>query len=126
MIKLLFGAVALLSAMPLAAQTPLVAPATARIATTRTDDLRCLLLMSDLVASGTAEQKDAGTKAALYFTGKLLGREPGLDLAAVAKTEIVAMETYDRQAGYQRCGAELKLTGVKLQAASAALATMRK
>jgi hypothetical protein len=80
--------------------------------------------VSELVGAGDAAQKEAGTKAALYFAGKLLGREPGLDLSAVAKTEIVAMEKIDRQAGYTRCGAELQLTGVKLQAAGAALATM--
>ncbi len=126
MLKLLFGATAVLSAMPLAAQTTPAAPAAGRIATTRTEDLRCLLLVSELVGAGDAAQKEAGTKAALYFAGKLLGREPGLDLSAVAKTEIVAMATFDRQAGYQRCGAELKLTGEKLQAAGAALSTMVK
>ena len=125
MIRLLIGAFALLSAMPLAAQTNSVA-STGRIAVTRAEDLRCLLLVSELVGSGNAEQKESGTKAALYFAGKLLGREPGLDLTAAAKIEIVAMGTFDRQAGYQRCGAELKLTGEKLQAAGAALAAMAK
>lgn len=126
MLKAMFGATALLSALPLAAQTTLVAPATAKIALTRTEDLRCLLLVSELIGTGTAEQKEAGTKAALYFAGKILGREPGLDLTAAAKTEIVAMEKIDRQAGYQRCGAELQLIGVKLQAAGAGLTAMAK
>lgn len=126
MLKHLFGATGFLLAMPLAAQTTPVAPAKGRIAITRTEDLRCLLLVSELVGTGNAEQKEAGTKAALYFAGKLLGREPGLDLTAVAKTEIVAMETFDRKAGYQRCGAELQLTGAKLQAAGAALSAMAK
>ena len=122
--RLLFGATALLLAMPLAAQTTPVTPETGRIAITRTEDLRCLLLASELVGAGNAEQKEAGTKAAFYFAGKLLGREPGLDLTAVAKAEIVAMETFDRDAGYRRCGAELQLAGAKLEAAGAALSAM--
>lgn len=131
MLKLVFAATAFLAALPLAAQTPpiapkLVAPTNAKIALTRTDDLRCLLLVSELVGAGSAEQKEAGTKAALYFAGKLLGREPGLDLPTVAKTEIIAMEKMDRQAGYQRCGAELQLAGIKLQTAGTALSAMAK
>ena len=123
MIRLLMGAAAFVMATPLAAQTTSAAPANATIAITRTDDLRCLLLVRELIGSGNAEQKESGTKAALYFAGKLLGREPGLDLSAAAMTEIVAMKTMDRQAGYRRCGAELQLAGVKLQAAGAALAS---
>ncbi len=126
MLKAMFSATALLTALPLAAQTQAVAPADAKIALTRTDDLRCLLLVSELIGTGTAAQKEAGTKAALYFAGKILGREPGLDLTAAAKTEIVAMEKIDRPAGYQRCGAELQLIGVKLQAAGAGLTAMAK
>lgn len=126
MIKPLLTATAFLSAVPLAAQTTPVAPANATIAITRKDDLRCLLLVSELVGSGNAEQKESGTKAALYFAGKLLGREPGLDLSAAAKTEFAAMETMDRNAGFRRCGAELQLAGVKLQAAGAALASTAK
>lgn len=125
-LKVMLAAVGLLSALPLAAQTKPTAPANAKIALTRTEDLRCLLLTSELISTGTPEQKDAGTKAALYFAGKLLGREPGLDLPAVAKIEIAAMQGADRNAGYMRCGAELQLTGTKLQAAGAALTQMAK
>lgn len=126
MLKPIIALIALLAAMPLAAQTPAAPPATARIATTRTEDLRCLLLASELVGTGNAEQKDAGTKAALYYAGKLLGREPNLDLSAVSKIEIVAMATLDREAGLRRCGTELQLTGGKLQAAGAALSELAK
>ncbi|WP_404372374.1 hypothetical protein AB5I39_05830 [Sphingomonas sp. MMS24-J45] len=76
MLKAMFGVTALLTAMPLAAQTTVVAPPTAKIALTRTEDLRCLLLVSQLIGTGTAEQKEAGTKAALYFAGKILGASP--------------------------------------------------
>lgn len=106
-----------LAAMSVAANTPASAPGDEQ------GDLRCLATLSYLLS----DEKDATKQTqfqmgALYFAGKLFGRNPGIDLTAKMKEVIAsygAQEPIDAE--LKRCGTEMIAAGERLSVTGNAL-----
>ena len=104
---------AMLTALALlAAQASTVTPEQA--------DARCLTAMGALASSDKEEAQRAAQLAALYFYGKLLGRNPGIALQSVL-TEAATAVAPDPKPVLARCGEELKQSGLALQTVGAAI-----
>ena len=90
---------AMVSGMVLA---PLAASAQTPPATTNEDDLRCLAIMS--VIAKSEQYKSLGVIGAIYFAGKVQGRDPGFDYEAA----IVRLAKQMKVAGgeMRRCAEE--------------------
>ncbi|WP_375421610.1 hypothetical protein [uncultured Sphingomonas sp.] len=92
-------------------------------------DARCIALMNFMIAKGTPEQKTAARAGTIYFVGKLKGRQPGIDVAAVLRTaaEDATRSKMNAQAEVKRCGQEVSAAADSLRPAGApAAATPRK
>lgn len=84
-------------------------------------DARCLAAlatMSDL--DPTDKTKQAALNGSMYFLGKLLGRDPRADLAALLKEASPAV-AINPKAALGGCAAELQRAGGAMIAAGAAL-----
>lgn len=86
-------------------------------------DLRCLATFSYVLS----EKKDETTQTqlqmgALYFAGKLFGRNPGIDLTAKMKQAITSFGAQvPIDAELKRCGTEMVTAGDRLMVTGNAL-----
>jgi len=74
-------------------------------------DVRCLAVATVLSSNADPNVKNAGLMAALYYLGRVDGRQPTLDLEARLKQAYEQMSLQDVQAEARRCGAELGVRG---------------
>lgn len=114
----LFAAIALQ-----AAPAPRAVPPPAPIPvgpTSEASDGRCLIAFATIGSNGTPEQQNAARLGALYFYGKLVGRNPRLDLVSLMKSSAAAVQA-SAQTEITRCGGELQSAGSAMQAAGNAL-----
>jgi hypothetical protein len=88
--------------------------------TTEASDGRCLLAFAAIGSNGTPEQQNAARLGALYFYGKLVGRNPRLDLVPLMRSSATAVQA-QAQAEITRCGNELQSAGAAMQAAGTAM-----
>ncbi|MDB5696625.1 MAG: hypothetical protein JWN21_2168 [Sphingomonas bacterium] len=103
-----------------ATATPVPAPMAAPVSPER-GDARCLAAFGLLANDPKPDVQRASQMGALFFYGKLLGRNPRIDLRA-AMTEAAAIAGPQVKAELQRCGGELQRSGEAMQAVGAALA----
>ena len=82
-------------------------------------DLRCVLGFVALLQMPA--YKDAAGAGIMYYTGRLDGRDPNVDLAAPLKREAGNMATADYMTEAQRCGRVLKERSEALKAAGEGL-----
>jgi hypothetical protein len=104
-----------LLALGSAAQAAQQAPAT-----TEESDARCLAVFSAAAASEDKAAQDGGKVGAIYFAGKLRGRNPSVDFETVLRRAFPSLEANSAQDG-KRCVAELQSMGAAMTAAGAAL-----
>ena len=83
-------------------------------------DARCIVAFGSMAGSDTEEVQRAAQLGALYFYGKLLGREPAVDLKA-AMTAAATAVTANVRPELLRCGTELQRSGEALRAVGQAL-----
>jgi hypothetical protein len=102
MFRSLIVSAAVLAAVATAARAADPAPAA---------DVRCLAVASFLAGNADPKVQNAGVLAALYYLGKLDGREPGMDLEARLKEVAMQLSPKDIQSEAVRCGAELGARG---------------
>jgi hypothetical protein len=89
-------------------------------ATTEESDARCLAVFS-MAAGGTdTDAQEGGKIGAVFFAGKLRGRNPSVDFETVVRRALPAVEA-NTTADSARCVAELRAAGTALTAAGAAL-----
>jgi hypothetical protein len=83
-------------------------------------DARCLAAFGMLATDTKADVQRASQMGALFFYGKLVGRNPRVDLKAVM---LDAAQTVGPriQGELQRCGGELQRSGEAMQAVGTAL-----
>lgn len=89
-------------------------------ATTEDSDARCLAVFSIAAGSDDKEAQEGGKVGAVYFAGKLRGRNPSIDFETALRRVFPALDanaTKDRE----RCVAELRSAGAALTTAGAAL-----
>ena len=110
--------IAALFALAQAAATP--APVTAPISPERAD-ARCLAAFGMLASDPKPDVQRASQMGALFFYGKILGRNPRIDLKGVM-LEAATMPAAQLQGELQRCGGELQRSGEAMQSVGAALA----
>jgi hypothetical protein len=92
------------------------APAAAQDAE-NTADIRCALAAMAMVgATQDATMKQQATMAALYYVGRLDGRNPNLDLEARLRQEMARMAPQELAGEALRCGQQLMVRGKALQA----------
>ena len=91
-------------------------------------DARCIALMNFMIAKGTPAQQSAARAGTIYFVGKLKGRQPGIDVAAVLRTaaDDATRSKMNAQAEVKRCGEEVSAAADSLRPAGAPAATPRK
>ena len=99
---------------PIAAQAQ-VAPAP-RPGDSVFDDLKCFVLAGNPPQDATPDERQSFALVAVFFTGKLYGRDPEFSIAAAAATYKARLETMDFEAEFQRCVAEFDSVGAKLSA----------
>ncbi|MBU1377934.1 MAG: hypothetical protein KKE02_04635 [Alphaproteobacteria bacterium] len=68
-------------------------------------DVRCVIGMS--VMSRNEQYKSWGALGVFFFSGRVEGREPGIDLERAIKREVSQMRLADYQPEIQRCSALL-------------------
>lgn len=113
----------LLLAQAAPATTPSPAPAASVQAGNEATDTRCLVAFAAIGSQQlTPAQAEAAKLGALYFYGRLVGRNPRIDLAAAMRGAAKPVETQLRPE-LTRCGGELGAAGGAMQAASRSLAT---
>lgn len=76
-----------------------------------TNDIRCLVVGLNLAQSQNAAARGASVLMAIYYMGRLEGRDPMLELDARITDEVLKMSTLDVQSEARRCGGELKAKG---------------
>lgn len=70
-------------------------------------DVRCLLAAVTMMTSPNNTIRAAAATSALYYLGRLDGREPGVDLEKRLSEESHRMSSDDLAAESKRCGQEL-------------------
>lgn len=93
---------------------------------TEASDARCLASISYLIGIAKEEQSKDLTIVAIYFAGKLYGRNPAIDLTATLKAIVAGASENDLRAEAPRCATELATAGEALQAAGTAISAMAK
>jgi hypothetical protein len=89
-------------------------------AATAGQDALCLAAFAMLAAD--PKLKDAGTMGSIYFMGKLLGRDPAIDLKATMTRTVPQLEGKGRlETETKRCAAELQAIGSYMQQVGGAL-----
>jgi hypothetical protein len=78
------------------------------------DDVRCVVVGMWIAGSGNSTQQSAGMMDALYYIGRLDGREPKLDVEALLVKEFVKMTPADFSREATRCGSHLAEKGKEI------------
>jgi hypothetical protein len=94
------------------AATPAISPERA--------DARCLAAFGMLASNQQADVQKASQMGALYFYGKLLGRNPGVNLST-AMLEAARAVAPDVRGELTRCGGELQKSGEAMQAVGSSM-----
>ncbi|WP_445191010.1 hypothetical protein ACT009_10355 [Sphingomonas sp. Tas61C01] len=83
-------------------------------------DARCIALMNFMIAKGTPEQQNAARTGTIYFVGKLKGRQPGVNVAAVLKTaaDEATRTKMNAQSEVKRCGEEVSTAANSMRPAA--------
>jgi hypothetical protein len=78
--------------------------------------------MGSLQTSSDAKLKNVGSSGILYFLGKVVGKEPSIDLAAKLKPQEASLLGQSIEPLLKRCIAELNTRGTQLRTAAEVLA----
>ena len=78
------------------------------------DDIQCVVVGMRIAGARNASQQSAGTMLALYYIGRLDGRDPKLDLESALAKEVVKMTPAELREAATRCGARLTEKGQEL------------
>ena len=89
-------------------------------ATTEESDARCLAVFSAAAASEDKAAQEGGKTGAIYFAGKLRGRNPSVDFETVLRHAFPALKANPTQES-NRCVAELQSMGAAMTTAGEAL-----
>jgi hypothetical protein len=81
-----------------------------------TDDIRCFVVAISLLQSPNSALRSAGASSALYYLGRLDGREPRMDLGKRVAAEALKMSLEDIRLESQRCGKALSARGATVTA----------
>ena len=74
-------------------------------------DARCLIVAVSLLQSPNNTTRAAAASSALYYLGRLDGREPDVDLQKLVQDEVKKLSPEDIQSEAQRCGHFLSARG---------------
>ena len=105
--------IAFLTAMMLAAATPTATPDQA--------DAQCFIVVASMIGQDQSKAEKLGS-GLTYFTGKIIGRHPDVDLEALVRAAAPVVAKLGASE-FTRCGGELQQAGARLQSLGAALQT---
>jgi hypothetical protein len=77
-------------------------------------DVRCVIIGVKIAASADSAQQSAGVMAALYYIGRIDGREPTLNIETVLAKEVVNMTPTEFSSEAIRCGKHLTERGQEI------------
>jgi hypothetical protein len=78
------------------------------------DDVRCVAVGMSMGGSGNSTQQSAGMMLALYYIGRIDGREPTLDIEVSMTKELLKMTSADFSREASRCGGHLTEKGKEI------------
>jgi len=78
------------------------------------EDVRCVIVGMKMGSTGNSTQQSAGMMTALYYIGRLDGREPKLDIEVLLAKELVKMTPADFSREATRCGSHLTEKGKEI------------
>ena len=105
-------------ATPAPTSTPAPAPVVAPSA--EESDARCLAAFAMLVSATNAQTAQAAKLGSLFFYGKLVGRNPTIELSAALARAATAVSA-DSRTDLTRCSGELQAAGGAMTAAGSRL-----
>ena len=111
----MIAATLLLLAQAAPAAAPVTPPVSPQVA-----DARCVAAFGILGTDAKDDVVRAAQMGALFFYGKLLGRDPAIDLPA-AMVAATGSARGNQKAELARCGAELQRSGEAMQAVGQAM-----
>jgi hypothetical protein len=85
-------------------------------------DVRCFISATSLLRSPNNDVRAAAASSALYYLGKLDGRELGIDLESIIVTEARKMTSAQLRTEAEACGRELSARGAAINAIGQKLA----
>lgn len=108
---------------PMATPEPVV-PAPAVSPSAMESDARCLAAFAMLVSGTNAQTAQTAKLGSLFFYGKLVGRNPAIDLSAELVRAATAVSA-DSRSDLTRCSGELQAAGGAMTAAGSRLGAAR-
>ncbi|MEO7691822.1 MAG: hypothetical protein ABIS51_21240 [Sphingomonas sp.] len=90
-------------------------------AATEASDARCLVAFAALASQDDPAIKQAAQTGSMIFVGKLLGRNPSIDLETAMRKAVTDIGT-NMRAETQRCGGEMQAIGTAMSRAGEAMA----
>jgi len=84
-------------------------------------DMSCLLAAAEEDPEATKEVSDSMTLLAIYYVGKLYGRNPAFDIDTFVRVNAEALDKESRSESLQRCSTELGQRGDALVKAGSSL-----
>lgn len=79
-------------------------------------DVRCFISAASLLQSPNNDVRAAAASSALYYLGKLDGRDPDMDLEKVILAEAAKMTSTQLRAETEACGKQLSARGAAVNA----------
>lgn len=101
---------------PVPVPPPVLAPSAGDVVR---DDFICFIAMSAVGSQAPEDIQDSFKLVAMYFTGKLYGRDPELEMREVIASYSAEIERLDQQSELRRCLDEFQQVGTRLSAIGA-------
>jgi hypothetical protein len=101
----------LLSALAMATITQAAPSAAQTASAVDLSDMSCLLAAAEEDPTATKEVSDSMTLLAIYYVGKLYGRNPAFDMDSFVRTNADALDKMSAEGGLVRCSEELGKRG---------------
>lgn len=96
------------------------------VAASNAEDAQCIILGARLLRSENPQYRKSGRMLVVYFLGRINGRTPHADLAAMIEKEATRMTEAAFKGAMSRCGAELSAGGAELAQIGMLLQSNRK
>ena len=77
------------------------------------DDIECVAIALVMTGMSDPEIAQAGALTAFYFSGRIEGRDPKIDVMGLATAALARMTPAQTQAAATRCGKQLEAKGAE-------------
>jgi hypothetical protein len=78
-------------------------------------DAECLIATASLIKSDDEKKRAAGALGSMFFSGKIFGADPTIDLTGLLRTASKRIDQSRMTDLFRECGQELKMRGEQIQ-----------